>query len=635
MTGEDRLRTQLEALERTAPADLPPRPSATRSPQWLRFVAPAAVVLLAAGLISVGLPAVLDGLRPLGTAGPTGSHAGSSTPEPSPPAAALEWTALPFPDPDPLRVPRRITNLGDRLLITGGSDMGPAAWYSDDDGATWTKSGFVALSIPGATAGTSAMGPVAESRGILVSISEPGIDESSLGEMWVSNDRGATWRVFRSPPRLLSDITGGPDRFVAVGTAPLVQNDATVLIAHVAIWYSLDGYTWERAEDLPSFAGAIAAGIAEHDGQYVVAGSLPADENATAIWTSADGVRWEPVSVPAGPGIADIEAGPGGFVAIGGSRVPWQSETATLWRSGDGTTWTPAPLVIDTGAGNDSEVALTPTRLSVGPREVLATGMSPSVRYVSSFSWLVEPGSGIGVLQDAWFLADAAPRGDGFIAISLCPSVLNCEAPIQLAFGAAPGDVPDRVAIAERPSTTPDIDCGSLDSKVCSRVLESVYSQHEPQRTGTVTSITLGPLICLDANCPQPIDAPLAVGVTIEFRDRPFLLQLNCLSEVGSEAIACYAAARTLIGRPELGVPYEASTYTHCGLRAIEFDGDRWAIEGALDDGSGNPPPGFGNPIDAGTVTLLSPDEAIYRSQFGVERRITRGGGLPPVEGCL
>jgi hypothetical protein len=261
--------------------------------------------------------------------------------------------------------------------------------------------------------------------------------------------------------------------------------------------------------------------------------------------------------------------------------------------------------------------------------------MSPSVRYVSSFSWLVEPGSGIGVLQDATFLADAAPRGDGFVAIRLCPSVLNCEAPIQLVFGAAAGDAPDEVALAELPSVTPEVGCGPLEPDVCSRVLESVYSQHEPQRTGTVTSITVGPFICLEASCPSQLAPDLVVGVTIEFRDRQFPLQLNCLRVAGREAIGCEAAARTLVGTPELGMPYSAPTYTHCGLRAIEFDRDRWAIEGLLDDGNGNPPPGFGNPVDSGTVTLLSWTEGIFRSEFGIERRITRGGGLPPIEGCL
>jgi hypothetical protein len=85
---------------------------------------------------------------------------------------------------------------------------------------------------------------------------------------------------------------------------------------------------------------------------------------------------------------------------------------------------------------------------------------------------------------------------------------------------------------------------------------------------------------------------------------------------------------------PAIGVPYPVSVYTHCGLRHVEFDGSNWEISGVLSDGSFNPPPGFGNPFDNGTVTLITYDRARYRSEFGMERMLTRGGGLPWVEGC-
>jgi hypothetical protein len=90
-----------------------------------------------------------------------------------------------------------------------------------------------------------------------------------------------------------------------------------------------------------------------------------------------------------------------------------------------------------------------------------------------------------------------------------------------------------------------------------------------------------------------------------------------------------------LEGEPEIGVTYQVAVNSHCGLRAVEFDGSRWAISGELDDGSMNPPPGFGNPVDHGTITLTGPETAIYHSEFGERRELTRGGGLPPVAGCL
>lgn len=90
-----------------------------------------------------------------------------------------------------------------------------------------------------------------------------------------------------------------------------------------------------------------------------------------------------------------------------------------------------------------------------------------------------------------------------------------------------------------------------------------------------------------------------------------------------------------LSGEPDTGVAYTVKIWTHCGLRLVEFDDDMWAISGVLSDGRGNPPWGFGNPFDVGTVTLTSPETAIYQSSRGERRDLTRGNGLPAVEGCL
>jgi hypothetical protein len=85
----------------------------------------------------------------------------------------------------------------------------------------------------------------------------------------------------------------------------------------------------------------------------------------------------------------------------------------------------------------------------------------------------------------------------------------------------------------------------------------------------------------------------------------------------------------------QIGLQYAVTVLTHCGLRHVAFDGSTWAIEGVLDDGSMNPPDGFGNPEDHGSVVLQSHDTGTYRSEQGVERKLTRGGGLPQVEGCV
>ena len=93
--------------------------------------------------------------------------------------------------------------------------------------------------------------------------------------------------------------------------------------------------------------------------------------------------------------------------------------------------------------------------------------------------------------------------------------------------------------------------------------------------------------------------------------------------------------AIVLDGEPQIGAAYRVTVHTHCGLRNVEFDGSRWAISGVLDDGNGNPPDWFANPTDTGSVTLTGPNTAIYLNSMGVQRDLTRGNGLPPVEGCL
>ena len=77
------------------------------------------------------------------------------------------------------------------------------------------------------------------------------------------------------------------------------------------------------------------------------------------------------------------------------------------------------------------------------------------------------------------------------------------------------------------------------------------------------------------------------------------------------------------------GVVYRFSLYTHCGLDnpvALDLDGSFWDTigPGPASDGSGNPPAGFDNPYDNGTIQLLSHDRAEYQSQSGTVLRFSR-----------
>lgn len=63
------------------------------------------------------------------------------------------------------------------------------------------------------------------------------------------------------------------------------------------------------------------------------------------------------------------------------------------------------------------------------------------------------------------------------------------------------------------------------------------------------------------------------------------------------------------------GEPYRL--YTHCGIKWARIDGTFWLATSPLSDGNGNPPHGWGNPFQAGTLTLVSRTTAEFASAAG------------------
>lgn len=76
------------------------------------------------------------------------------------------------------------------------------------------------------------------------------------------------------------------------------------------------------------------------------------------------------------------------------------------------------------------------------------------------------------------------------------------------------------------------------------------------------------------------------------------------VSETSTEALAPIAS-----GTPVM-------LYTHCGIEELRVDDTFFLAETPLDDGEGNPPPGWGNPYQAGTVTV-SGSQAVFRDDNG------------------
>ena len=72
------------------------------------------------------------------------------------------------------------------------------------------------------------------------------------------------------------------------------------------------------------------------------------------------------------------------------------------------------------------------------------------------------------------------------------------------------------------------------------------------------------------------------------------------------------AAASPVVGSPQ---PYHL--YTHCGIDEARIGSGYFEAVHPLSDGQGNPPPGWGNPYQQGTMTLLSPATAVFRDHAG------------------
>ena len=86
----------------------------------------------------------------------------------------------------------------------------------------------------------------------------------------------------------------------------------------------------------------------------------------------------------------------------------------------------------------------------------------------------------------------------------------------------------------------------------------------------------------------------------------------GCGSTSSPAAAPTVAAARTAAPKP---VPY--NLYTHCGIDYVRAGNRYYEATPPLSDGSGNPPPGWGNPYQPGTLTVISPTQAVFTDKAG------------------
>jgi hypothetical protein len=89
---------------------------------------------------------------------------------------------------------------------------------------------------------------------------------------------------------------------------------------------------------------------------------------------------------------------------------------------------------------------------------------------------------------------------------------------------------------------------------------------------------------------------------------------------------ACDTGTATQVTKPAGPAPTAAATvgsarpyrlYTHCGIDEARIGSRYFEAVHPLSDGQGNPPAGWRNPYQQGTMTLLSPSKAVFRDDAG------------------
>jgi hypothetical protein len=88
-----------------------------------------------------------------------------------------------------------------------------------------------------------------------------------------------------------------------------------------------------------------------------------------------------------------------------------------------------------------------------------------------------------------------------------------------------------------------------------------------------------------------------------------------CGGGTPAQAAKPLAPSRTAAATVGSARPY--ALYTHCGIDEARIDGHYYEAVHPLSDGQGNPPAGWGNPYQDGTMTLLPPDQAVFRDNAG------------------
>lgn len=351
---------------------------------------------------------------------PTTASPNSTLPEGQTDSPAASWTAVPYPDQEPIRV---TTAIGDfefsslrpsppiDIFYVAGTPFGAVApvdnrlywsedyvtwhdtnllrhqpWLTSDgedligfgdgftrytwDGQTWVEG--TPVNLPGAMQDI-AFGPLGAVALVDSTIfySTNGIDfvEAELGPQPGAGAGLCT----QASPVLAGDGIGSllvtQTGFVFLGSPATLDGRPSHLCEPLA-WFSVDGNVWEQQTPVSPFGSRSAVwDIADFDGRFVAIGA-PWDEPATNVWISDDGVDWRQVIVPQLGSVFGVTGSELGWFLSGQSTTSYEgsSLSADMWFSADGEVWDgpyPGPQALFWAYFRDEPSAGTDAFLSV------------------------------------------------------------------------------------------------------------------------------------------------------------------------------------------------------------------------------------------------------------------------------
>jgi hypothetical protein len=174
---------------------------------------------------------------------------------------------------------------GDFFIAVGRSGDDAVLW-SSSDGMTWKAD---ATGVFNARPGERlALRDAFQGTNHEVVVGE---DSTSGAAAWYRIKDNGFWTRAKvdgaNPGQSLISVTGGPDRFVAVGYATVRGDD------DAAVWTSPDGTSWERAptRSLHESGQQRMRGVSYVRDLGFVAVGIDGS-NQAAVWISTDGLQW-------------------------------------------------------------------------------------------------------------------------------------------------------------------------------------------------------------------------------------------------------------------------------------------------------------------------------------------------------